>query len=123
MFQILSDFRALSFEEQKQLRFEWHRDLETTEREMAEIKELLAFKTAWCGVLRRKLVWAKPSWTACQVSQFIVSFQGMTKWQRISTSCKDHVAQLTEKTASSWNHALEATETKLLNSQVGKPNS
>lgn len=52
---ILSDFRALSYDEQKRQRVDWAKDLEATENEIAELKEKLAFKTAWCGILQRNL--------------------------------------------------------------------
>ena len=53
--QILSEFRALSYEDQIGQRISWAKDLERTENEILELKERLAFKTAWCGVLRRNL--------------------------------------------------------------------
>lgn len=53
--QILSEFKALSYEDQIGQRITWAKELEKTESEILELKERLAFKTAWCGVLRRNL--------------------------------------------------------------------
>ncbi len=84
--QILSDFRALSYEDQMGQRHRWAEDLLRTEDDIAELKELLAFKTAWCGVLRRNL--------------------GLSKWRRLS--------EMAERTSDSFQNALEAAEAKLL---------
>ena len=90
---ILSDFKALSYEDQISQRKRWAEELCKLDDEMAEIKELLAFKTAWCGVLRRNL--------------------GLSKWKKLA-EMGEKVMQATEKTSDSFQTLLEATEAKLL---------
>eukprot|EP00094_Tigriopus_californicus_P006100 TCALIF_05874-PA protein Name:"Protein of unknown function" AED:0.29 eAED:0.29 QI:0/-1/0/1/-1/1/1/0/299 len=94
--QILSDFTALSFEEQQNQRLTWAQELLQTEDEIAVLKEKLAFKTAWCGVLRRNL--------------------GLTTWKKLSTTCVEYMAHLKE-TSSHLQQALGTTETRILSSQ------
>lgn len=94
--QILSDFTALSYEEQQNQRITWAQELLQTENEIIELKEKLAFKTAWCGVLRRNL--------------------GLTTWKKLSNTCVEYMTHLKE-TSNHLQHALGTTETRILSSQ------
>ena len=67
----------------------WAKDLERTLNEIQEVKEKLAFKTAWCRGLQKDL--------------------GITRWQIISTEVNDRVSEL----ADHLQQALETTEDKI----------
>ena len=67
----------------------WAKELERTLNDIAEVKEKLAFKTAWCRVLQKDL--------------------GITRWQIISAEVNDRVSEL----ADHLQQALETTEEKI----------
>ena len=63
------------------------------------LKEGLAVKTAWCGVLRRNL--------------------GISRWKKLSATATElggRVAELTETASNGLQAALEEAETRLLSS-------
>ena len=98
--QILSEFTALSFEEQRAQRIKWAQELALTVDEIAELKERLALKTAWVGVLQRNL--------------------GISKWKKFANeveSVGEKVTKGLKETSASLAATLEATETRLLSSQ------
>lgn len=98
--QILTEFTALSFEEQRAQRIKWAQELALTVDEISEVKERLAFKTAWVGVLQRNL--------------------GISKWKKFATEVElvgEKVSKGLKETSASLAATIEATESRLLSSQ------